>query len=204
MTTSQLRNPATRTMNLFIHPATIDDLPHCMEIERGYETSEIWQMEPRRGNGRVSITFQTTRLPRSAPIPYPYSREQLHERWQRQVEGFFVMEKDKRGQNENPLCGYVNGWVDKVDGIVWIGDLVVDPAYRRQGHGSALLETIRQWGRTQNGSGGQRPTRLMVMLQTQNGPAIHFYRKHGFSFHGYHERHFQSGDVVLYFGVKLK
>ncbi len=191
-------------MSLFIRPATLDDLPHCMEIERGYETSEIWQIEPRRGNGRLSITFQEIYLPHPAPIAYPYSREQLHERWQQRVESFFVIEKETRGQDENPLCGYVNGWADKVDSIIWIGDLIVDPAYRRQTHGSALLAAIRQWGRTQETNSGRRASRLMAALQTQNSPAIHFYREQGFSFYGFHEQQFQSGDAALYFGIKLK
>jgi GNAT superfamily N-acetyltransferase len=183
-----------------------------MDIDRSYETTETWQMEPRRGNGRLSITFQTLRLPHPLPVNYPYSREQLHERWQNQVEAFFVMEKERRGQNENPLCGYVNLYLDRVDGIAWLGDLVVDPAYRRQGHGEHLLEIASQWGRTQQWGNGdnvaqgniQRANRLMVAVQTQNSPAIQFCRKNGLTFRGYHETHFHSGDIALYFGVKLK
>ena len=191
-------------MTLFIRPATIDDLPLCMEIDRRYESTETWQMEPRRGNGRISINFQTLRLPHPLPVNYPYSRDQLHERWQNQVDAFFVMEKAQRGQNENPLCGYVNVHMDKVDGIAWLGDLVVDPAYRRQGHGEHLLEIANKWGRTQQWGQDGYAQQLMVALQTKNSPAIQFYRKNGFSFRGYHETYFHSGDIALYFGVKLK
>ncbi len=61
---------------------------------------------------------------------------------------------------------------------LWVWELHVDPAYRRQGIGRRLLEALAEKGRAAG-------LRLMVCeTQNTNVPAIAFYRRTGFTLDG--------------------
>ena len=66
------------------------------------------------------------------------------------------------------MRGYIDQETQPDQGIAWIHHLVVAPAYRRQGIGSALLarglQHARQLGLTQ----------VMTVVQSKNYPAIQF------------------------------
>jgi ribosomal protein S18 acetylase RimI-like enzyme len=69
----------------------------------------------------------------------------------------------------------------------------VEPAYRQQGIGTALLGRGIQHGR-QLGL-----THVMMVLQSKNYPAIQFLTRHGFRFCGYNEQFYRNRDIGLYF-----
>lgn len=59
-------------------------------------------------------------------------------------------------------------------GFVGLFDIVVDPAFRSQGYGRQIVESLLYWGK-QNGA---QQSYLQVMLN--NAPALHLYSKIGF------------------------
>lgn len=182
---------------VFVRQATASDLALCLDINPSFETNQVWQMSYQERKGRVAVSFQTVRLPQSRRIDYPHNHAQLLERWHQSHE-FFVLEKRETISSDKPLAGYLSLTMDSVDGIAWIGDLVVDDAYRKQGYGSRLLDTANQWAKK------QQATRLMATIQTKNYPAIQFFKKSGFALWGYNEALFYSGDIALHWGMKVQ
>jgi len=57
--------------------------------------------------------------------------------------------------------------------VAWVEDVVVAPAYRNQGIGSLLLQTLEQWARCEG------LKRLQLLADVDNRPAIRFYRAQG-------------------------
>lgn len=55
----------------------------------------------------------------------------------------------------------------------WIEDVVIDRQYRNKGIGKQLLNTIEIWAREQGA------TRLQLLADMQNQPALDFYRRNG-------------------------
>jgi len=53
----------------------------------------------------------------------------------------------------------------------WLEDLVVSSAYRRRGLGKALLKAAVKWAHD------QRATRIQLLADSRNVPALIFYRK---------------------------
>ena len=89
--------------------------------------------------------------------------------------------------------GYINQESQPDQGIAWIHHLIVTPAYRQQGIGTALLgrgiQHARQLGLTH----------LMMVVQSKNYPAIQFLTRHNFRFCGYNEQFYRNRDIGLYF-----
>ncbi len=55
----------------------------------------------------------------------------------------------------------------------WVEDVVVDSAHRGKGIGKQLLRAIDEWAK------GQGATRLQLLADTENQPALKFYRHSG-------------------------
>lgn len=60
------------------------------------------------------------------------------------------------------------------NGFTGIFDIVVDPAYRNEGHATTVMKSILQWGKD-NGA-----TRAYLQVMSNNLPALNLYRKLGF------------------------
>jgi ribosomal-protein-alanine N-acetyltransferase len=73
-------------------------------------------------------------------------------------------------------------------GPTHVTELVVDPAYRRSGRGSALLRSIRER------CGDDRVT---LLVDPENEPAVSCYRRLGFVVDDHRPDHFPDGDAVL-------
>ena len=175
---------------LLIRSATVADFDHCLAIDHSYQTSHVWQMDFSQHNTLATSRFQLVRLPRPLSVPYPYNADQLLQRWY-QAHCFLVAEKDGR------ICAYVTVLLDNLDRVAWLGDIASAAAQRRQGHGSHLLVAASQWARNEG------VTRLLIAIQTKNYPGIQFCQKNGFSFCGYNESWYYSGDIALFLGVTL-
>ena len=79
----------------------------------------------------------------------------------------------------------------------YIGSIVVDRKYRRQGIGRALLECVLDWAKSKRYPG------LMLETQNNNVPACRLYEKCGFvlgGFDGYLYKGFNpfTDDIALY------
>jgi GNAT superfamily N-acetyltransferase len=169
-----------------VRPAKSRDLKLCAALDHSYTTDRVWQMDVREENSVVSSVFREAYLPREVQVDYPRQNESLLAGWKR-CDGFLVVEID------GEVRGYVAMTAQDEHGIAWVGDLVIDRAWRRQGLGTMLLQAAAQWGR-ENGL-----SRLMVEVATKNYPAIRFCRMRGLTFCGYSDRYWLNDDIALFF-----
>jgi GNAT superfamily N-acetyltransferase len=58
---------------------------------------------------------------------------------------------------------------------VWVEDMVVDEGARRAGVGRRLLRAVEEWG------AGRGATRLQLLADRENTPALRFYEARGWS-----------------------
>ena len=170
-----------------VRPVRPSDLQACEGLDHSYTTNRVWQMETRDGNDALTVTFRVARLPRELQVDYPRQGEDLMTGWRRR-DAFLVAEEYGR------IYGYVAVTALAEHGIAWVGDLVVDRPWRRQGIGTALLRAVSQWGRDHG------LARTMVEVQTKNFPAISFCRARGLTLCGYNDRYWPSQDIALFFG----
>jgi GNAT superfamily N-acetyltransferase len=168
----------------------MEDFPACLSIDHSYQTNRIWQMALAQQPEAIRVKFQIARLPQTATIPYPYNATELGKRWW-EVHWFLVGEQNEQVQ------AYVTATQEAQRPVAWVGDLIVAPSVRRQGHGSDLLAAAGAWAREE---GSQY---LLTAVPMKNDPAIQFLRHNGFSFCGYNEAQFQKRDIDLYFSIKL-
>jgi GNAT superfamily N-acetyltransferase len=175
---------------LTYRPAALEDFPGCLAIDHSYQTGRIWQMNLTQQAEAIRLNFQAVRLPQNATIPYPYEAAELRKRWW-EAHWFWV------GEDEAQIQAYITASHETLRPVIWIGDLVVAPHLRRQGHGSDLLAAAATWAK---GEGGHY---LMTAVPMKNDPAMQFLRHTGFSFCGYNEMQLQKRDIDLYFSLKL-
>ena len=176
---------------MHVRAAWPKDLEACAGLDHSYTTDRVWQMETRDETGVLTTSFRVARLPREIRVNYPRQGEELLKGWQKR-DGFFVALGD--GQ----IQGYLGLTANDEHGIAWVGDLVVNRQWRRQGVGTALLREAAKWGRSQ-GFG-----RLVIELQTKNYPAVCFCRARRLSFCGYSDNNWSSQDIGLFFGESLR
>ncbi|MGH2521278.1 MAG: GNAT family N-acetyltransferase [Anaerolineales bacterium] len=174
-----------------VRPASSADLPHLAELDPGYSTDYVWQMETRDESGQTTVTFRPVRLPRPMRVTFSYDAQRLAEAWNRRV-CFLVAEE------EGHLKGYLNLTLAPSPEIGWISDYVVERRVRRNGIGGVLLTAAAQWAQQNN------LKRLILETQSKNYPAICFAQKHGLAFCGYNDRYYPNQDVALFFGMVLK
>jgi ribosomal protein S18 acetylase RimI-like enzyme len=87
---------------------------------------------------------------------------------------------------ENDLAGQIRV-LDWWNAYAYIGSIVVDRKYRRQGVGQALIERVVEWAKAKGSPG------LMLETQNNNVPACRLYEKCGFILGGF--------DAYLYKGL---
>lgn len=174
-----------------IRPAAQADLEKIALLDHSYSTDYVWQMEARDEAGLVSISFRTSRLPRSVRVAFPRDPHNLVNEWNRRV-CFLVAEE------QNQLKGYLNLTLAAAPETGWLADMAIDRRFRRSGVGSVLLAAACQWAR-QNSL-----KRLIAEVQSKNYPAISFAQKNGWVFCGYNDRYYANQDVALFFGMNLK
>ncbi len=164
------------------------DLQACLALEHGYATDHVWQMNVEANDEAIGVRFRLVRLPRVVQVAYPRTREVLARSWQ-QRDGFLVAEA------EGVILGYVHMQLDGARG--WLRDLVVGAPFRRKRIGSALLEQATRWALLHH------VEHLTLEMQTKNYPAIQFARGHGFTFCGFDDRHYDNGDIAVFFDKRL-
>ena len=176
-----------------VRPAELDDLARLAEMDQGYGTDHVWQMDHRddAAASQIQITFRPVRLPRPMRVHAKREPGRLVDDWNRRV--CFVV----AAQNE-VIKGYLNLILAPAPDTAWVAECVVDRQYRRAGVGSVLLAAAGQWAQA------NRLKRLVLEMQSKNYPAICFAQKHGFVFSGYNDRYYPSQEVALFFGLALK
>jgi ribosomal protein S18 acetylase RimI-like enzyme len=174
-----------------IRPTVAPDLSRLMGLDHSTTSESVWQLELRRDPGQVVAMFREVRLPRSISVAYPRNIFILADDWtKRSMIYTALLDQD--------IAGYVSLLEREVDSTVWITDLVVNAANRRQGVGSALLAAAQNWAVERS----QR--HITLEMQSKNLPAIRFSQKCGYEFCGYNDHYYLTQDVALFFAKALK
>jgi len=173
-----------------IRPATQDDLVPCLQLSGDCTTEHVWQVAQREVDDQITVTMNDVRLPRPMPVEYPRSPADIREIWNAS-DALLIAEQD------GILGGYLDLHAERWHQTVWVKDLIVAELYRRHGIGTALIQAAIRWARA------EKMRALMVEAQSQNGPAICFYRKQGFAFCGFNERYY-ANQIALFFARRIK
>jgi GNAT superfamily N-acetyltransferase len=174
-----------------IRPAVSSDISRLMELDHGYSTDHVWQMALQTAAPAIEIAFREVRLPRPMRVAYPRRVERLADEW---TERSVVLV----GEVEGRAAGYLSLAPAPAPEAMWITDLVIDPAFRRQGLGRRLLSEAIGWARAR-GQG-----RLFFEMQSKNYGAIQLAQKLGFVFSGYSDFFYPNEDISLFFSFDLR
>lgn len=174
-----------------IRSAIATDIPYLLKINHNFTSERVWQMEIQREDNHLEIVFREVKLPRSVQVSYPVDFHTLPDLWnQRSVILVAVI--------DGAPIGYIGLMENLSPKSVWVSDFAIEPKHRRQGVGTALMLSARDWAK-------KRKEKCLVMqIQPKNYPAICFAYKLGFEFCGYRDRHFGNGDIALFFEKWIK
>lgn len=173
-----------------VRPATEDDYERLLDLDHGFATEYVWQMELGQGSPRMGAQFRETRLPRPMQVNYPRSRDRLQAEWKQRTALLL-------GESEDKIVGYASLSAGLAPGAIWLTDLVVDVPFRRKGVGSKLISAAQTWAREH----GQE--RLVLEMQSKNYPAIKLAQKLAFEFSGYNDKYYENQDIALFFAKRL-
>ena len=93
-----------------------------------------------------------------------------------------LVAEDEEASGKSKISGFavVSALVSIYPVEAELESIAVDPAHRRRGTGSALLQAAEDWLTTLPVAGGVETT-LRLEVRVSNLPAIHLYRTHGFA-----------------------
>jgi ribosomal protein S18 acetylase RimI-like enzyme len=165
-------------------------LTACLLLDGSYETDRVWQVIQQQEGDDVMTRFRVAQLPRIMRVRYPGWSEALLAHQER---GDLILVAAQATE----VLGYIDQETQRDQDVAWLHHLVIAPAHRRHGIGTALLQRGMQHARQEG------LTQLMAIVQSKNYPAISFFKKHGFIFCGYNERYYRNQDIGLYFGRGL-
>jgi GNAT superfamily N-acetyltransferase len=174
-----------------LRPTVATDLPRLMALDHSTTSESVWQLELRRDTGQIAALFREVRLPRSISVTYPHNPFSLADDWAKKS---FIC---TALVNQEPV-GYITLLERGTASVVWVTDIVVHVANRRQGVGSALLGSAQDWAASRS------HRRLILETQSKNLPAIRFAQKFGYEFCGYNDHYYLTQDVALFFGKTMK
>lgn len=177
-------------LKLSIRQAEEADYAFLLEMDHGYATEYVWQMELDAGHPGMGASFREARLPRRMAVSYPRAKDALALEWKQRAR-LLVAEEDSR------LVGYAAVATDYAPGAAWLTDLVVAASQRRKGIGTRLALAAQHWARQ------QKLERLVLEMQSKNYPAIKLAQKLAFEFSGYNDRYYPNQDIALFFAKRL-
>ena len=175
---------------MHIYRADLRDLTACLLLDCSYETDRVWQVIQQQEGDDVMTRLRVTQLPRIMRVRYPGWSEALLAHQER---GDLILVAAQATE----VLGYIDQETQRDQDVAWLHHLVIAPAHRRHGIGTALLQRGMQHARQEG------LTQLMAIVQSKKNPAISFFKKHGFIFCGYNERYYRNQDIGLYFGRGL-
>ena len=174
---------------MILRPVGYADLKAIAGLDTAYTTTHVWQMEQRMAGEEIVTSFRTVRLPRPMKALTTEDLPSPTEAW-RESDLFIVAEEGK------DLLGYLRLKVEAGRKVGWINPVAVAPQHRRHGVASALVEEAKRWAQGRLNS-------LAAALPTKNYPAIKFFQRLGFTFCGFNDRYYPSGDIAVFFHLSL-
>jgi len=177
-------------LSVHVRPAVEEDQERLLDLDHGFLTDYVWQMELGQGSPRMGAQFKETRLPRPMQVNYPRSRDRLQAEWKQRAV-LLLAEADSR------IVGYASLSSGLAPGAIWLTDVVVDPPQRRKGVGTRLISAAQTWAREHGHD------RLVLEMQSKNYPAIKLAQKLAFEFSGYNDKYYENQDIALFFAKRL-
>lgn len=91
-------------------------------------------------------------------------------------------------EKNGSILGLMTWHYSRWNNCVWLADIRTRRAERRQGVGSALIATLKEVARRLEARG------ILLETQTDNYPAITFYKRHGFALAGFNDHLYSNTD----------
>ena len=176
---------------ILVRQAVTPDIELLAKFDHSVKTERVWQMTQNVDEGRVATAFTENHLPREMRLTYPKSPDTLLERWKHYSSVLVAC-------IGNVPVGYIAFMAAFMPELIWVKDLVVDELWRRKAVGTALLQTVTDWGSQ------RRFVRMTVEMSSKNYPAICLARKCGFDYAGFNDHYFNNNDIALFFSRYIK
>lgn len=174
-----------------IRPAVVADFPTLIEIDHGFKTQYVWQMDLHQEEGQTNVSFREVRLPRTVRVEFPRPYQELFTR--AGASSIILV-----AVCEGVLAGYIHIASDIAPTTAWVLALAVAEERRRQGIARALIIAGQDWGRL------RRLRRMILEIQSKNLPAIRMAKKLGYEFSGYNDHYYSNQDIALLFSQYLR
>jgi ribosomal protein S18 acetylase RimI-like enzyme len=174
-----------------IRPSIATDLSVMAKLDHTCNTEYVWQVDIRREEGQVLVSFREIRLPRPVHVDYPRSISIMADEWRRR-DGMLA------AQIGDEIVGYMKLTDRFLPTTTRITDLVVDSRYRRQGVATSLILYAQAWALDRHNA------QLILEMTSKNNPMVCLARKLGFEFCGYNDHYYMTKDVALFFYKTLK
>jgi len=140
----------------------------------GYLSDEIFVPTRTESADRIEIVLERTKR----EVPYKKESWGYYEEAFEQLRGYLKEGLSIGAWEDGRLVGIVVGEKRTFDGSLWVWEFVVDPAVRRRGVASRLMDELAQREKEQN------CRVLFCECQNTNASVIDFYRNVGFSLNG--------------------
>ncbi|NLG51731.1 MAG: GNAT family N-acetyltransferase [Chloroflexi bacterium] len=186
---------------LEIRALELGDLPTLSEINPTFVSDVMLKVE--REEQGTNLIWRLTEVPLERPfdrgIGYNLTPRDLEDMrgWLKEGNGLHLLALDL-SRPVALLNVQLQAWNNT--GFIW--NILIDIDYRRRGLGRTLIERAIAWARQNN------LRALCLETQTNNLPAIRFYRRMGFFLSGvradlYTNRDLERGEVALFFSYPL-
>lgn len=190
-------------MKLQIRDGLPTDLDACLALDTAYHTDSVWQMHVQPDTLGQGVVFREGRLPRAADYTHETARTRL-EAALKPDHCFLVatmtpvqMEEDHPPPDPQ-IIGLLAMTIDRAESAAWVHEIAVDRPNRRQGVATRLCNVALRW------AWNARVNRVMAITPTKNIPAIRFWQKQGFTFCGWNDHWYRSGDIAVFFAQVLR
>ena len=186
---------------LQIRELTLADLPTLSQINATFTSNTTLRVERKERGVNLTWKLQETRLekPFDRGNGYDLGAQDLSDirRWLEKGQGLHLLVLD----GYRPVA-LLNVEPQNWNRTAFIWNILVDKEYRQQGLGKALIERAIAWARE------NKFRALCLETQTNNMPAIGFYRHLGFRLTGiredfYSNRDIERGEVAIFFSYRL-
>jgi ribosomal protein S18 acetylase RimI-like enzyme len=168
-----------------VRALTEQDVLHLERIITGYTTNAHYRVGWSETEEEVSLTLRLTKLERPFPKRYNHLDEETLQRYQQVPQHGYSFGAFDGSKLTGAILAEPHSW----NNSLWVWELHVADAYRRQGIGRQLIEALVEKGTTV----GFRT--VVCETQNTNVPAIRFYRHMGFHMEGVDISYYSNEDL---------
>jgi len=164
--------------------------PALLSIDPGSRSDYSYKMEITRQPAAYGFTLTRFKLPRTLPLIYPRSKQGLKAQLDK-AEIVLV------GNIQNEVIAFACLEGQTYPNTAQITDLVVIEEARQQGIGTVMMLAAEKW------AAERKLSRIFIAIPVRNDPMVSLAKKLGYSFCGFMQSHFLSGDDALFYEKRL-